>query len=172
VRFPICQKEKPIMLVLARTHIAMKILHHLATCPGGVATKYDISKSISVTVPYVGKISLQLLRAGFVKSIRGPRGGYTLALPAAAIRVGDVAQFIDDTRCWRSQSELEDAGMNTALKKAQDKFFDVLNTRSIADLCDPSKGESDLKYRTFDIAGKASSAPKSIHQNCCFSGSV
>jgi Rrf2 family protein len=122
------------MIILARTRLACRILHYLATCPGGVAKQVDIARAVCAPKPYTGKVARELLFAGFVKSVRGHYGGYALALPASSIRLGDVVQFVDDTRSWRSGSNLDDVGLRAALKEAQDRFFDVLNEHSIADL--------------------------------------
>ncbi|MCC7250488.1 Rrf2 family transcriptional regulator [Hyphomicrobium sp.] len=129
------------MLVVSRAIVALKILHHLAVCPGGVAQKKAMAKAISQTPPYTGKIALELLRAGFIRSVRGPHGGYALALPASSIRVGDVVQFVDDTRSWRVGTCPDNVGVRAALKGAQDRFFEVLNEHSIADLCMLSKDQ-------------------------------
>lgn len=122
------------MLLVPRSFVTLKILQYIATCPGEMAKKREIAKAISAPVPYTGKIIHELLLAGFIKSFRGRQGGYTLALPASSIRVGDVVRFVDETRSWRTKSSFDDAGMDNALKRAQHKFFCVLNKHSIADL--------------------------------------
>ncbi|WP_334151279.1 RrF2 family transcriptional regulator [Hyphomicrobium sp.] len=123
------------MRVVSRAIVAVRLLHYVATCPGGVAKKNAIAKAIGAPAPYTGKIAHELLLAGFIKSVRGSRGGYTLALPATSIRVGDVVQFVEDTRSWRVGSNPDDIGMRDAFKAASDRFFDVLNAHSIAELC-------------------------------------
>lgn len=123
------------MLVLARMRIAMRILHYLATCPGGIAQQRKIAKAISVPKPYTGKVARELLAAGYIKSVRGYHGGYALALPASTIRVGDVVKLIDGTRSWRAGPEADDVCLGDALKDAQARFFDVLNEHSIDALC-------------------------------------
>lgn len=123
------------MFVAHRAFIALRILRHIAMCPGGVAKRSEISKAISEPEPYTGKITYELLLAGFIKSVRGCRGGYVLALPASSIRVGEVVQFVEDTRSWRAGLTPDDAGVGDALKDARSKFFDVLNEHSLADLC-------------------------------------
>jgi Rrf2 family protein len=53
-------------------------------------TLADLARLEGVSQPNVAKIMRILRRAGFVRSTRGQAGGYTLARPAAEIKVGDV----------------------------------------------------------------------------------
>lgn len=131
------------MLILARTRLACRILHYLATCPGGVAKQVDIARAVCATKPYTGKVARELLFAGFVKSVRGYHGGYALALPASSIRLGDVAQLIEDKRAWRSQLDTETAYMAGVLRDARRALLDVLNQHSMADLCARASSDWD-----------------------------
>lgn len=135
LRVAVSQPGKNIMLVLSRTLLACRILHYLATCPGGAATRADFSKAVSAPFPYTGRIAYELLRAGYIKGLRGARGGYALAMPASEIRPGDVAEFIEDKRAWRIRLETEVAGLQHVMSEARQKFLAVLNEHSIADLC-------------------------------------
>ena len=123
------------MLVLARTRLACRILHYLATCPGGVAKQIDIAKAVCAPKPYTGKVARELLFAGFLKSVRGYHGGYALALPISSIRLGEVAEFIEDTRTWRSRLKTETPFMESVLCDARQAFLDVMNEYSMADFC-------------------------------------
>lgn len=134
------------MLILARTRLACRILNYLAICPGGVAKQVDIARAVCAPKPYTGKVARELLFAGFVKSVRGYQGGYALALPASSIRLGDVAEFIEDKRAWRSQLHTETAYMDNILHDARRAFLDVLNDCSMADLCADVRG--DLRRST------------------------
>ncbi len=53
-------------------------------------TLADLARLEGVSQPNVAKIMRILRKAGFVRSTRGQTGGYTLARPAAEIKVGDV----------------------------------------------------------------------------------
>lgn len=123
------------MFILERTRLACRILHHLATCPGGVAKQVDLARAVSAPNPYTGKVARELLAAGFVRSVRGYHGGFALALPASSIRVGDVVEFIEDKRGWSSQQQTETAYITSVLRDARQALVDVLNECSMADLC-------------------------------------
>ncbi|MBZ2186019.1 MAG: Rrf2 family transcriptional regulator [Bryobacter sp.] len=54
----------------------------------------EISKAEGLSIPNVAKLMRLLRIAGFVKSVRGQSGGYTLAKPAALILVGEVLEAL------------------------------------------------------------------------------
>ncbi len=55
----------------------------------------EISKKEMLSTAYVEKILQKLLKAGFVKSIRGTKGGYVLAKDPSEISIGDLMKRID-----------------------------------------------------------------------------
>ncbi len=55
-----------------------------------IATRQDIS------LPYLEQLFARLRRRGLVKSVRGPGGGYRLALPAAQTIVADIVTAVDE----------------------------------------------------------------------------
>ncbi|MCX6614229.1 MAG: Rrf2 family transcriptional regulator [Acidobacteria bacterium] len=54
----------------------------------------EISRAEGLSVPNVAKLMRLLRIAGFVKSVRGQSGGYSLAKPASAILVGEVLEAL------------------------------------------------------------------------------
>jgi len=63
----------------------------------GLVTLGELSKRQSISLPYLEQLFVKLRRARLVESVRGPGGGYRLALPAAEIRIGDVLQAVEET---------------------------------------------------------------------------
>ena len=63
----------------------------------------DISRRQEISLPYLEQLFARLRRASLVKSVRGPGGGYLLALPADEISVAKVIDAVDEsvdaTRC-------------------------------------------------------------------------
>ncbi len=66
----------------------------------------DIGLRQEISLNYLEQIFGDLRRAGLVVSHRGAHGGYTLAMPPQAVRIGDVIQAVDEavdvTRCGAS----------------------------------------------------------------------
>lgn len=62
---------------------------------GEYITLRDISSRQEISIKYLEQIVLQLTRAGFVRSVRGPQGGYRLARPPQEYTVGDILRLIE-----------------------------------------------------------------------------
>ena len=55
----------------------------------------EISKRQGISLKYLEKLIRTLKRHGFVKSMRGPYGGYMLAKPMKTISVGDIVRVLE-----------------------------------------------------------------------------
>jgi Rrf2 family transcriptional regulator, iron-sulfur cluster assembly transcription factor len=56
----------------------------------------QIAELEGISVAYAGKLLWILNHAGLVKSIRGPKGGYSLARPAAKIMLSEIIKILDE----------------------------------------------------------------------------
>ena len=70
------------------------IAYHSAEAPAQIKA---ISQRQGITPRYLEQIFQKLKRAGIVKSIRGPRGGYYLARKPEEIAVGDIVRAMEET---------------------------------------------------------------------------
>lgn len=55
----------------------------------------EISKRQGISLKYLEKLIRKLRKAGYVKSMRGPYGGYMLAKPTKEISVGDIVKVLE-----------------------------------------------------------------------------
>jgi Rrf2 family protein len=55
----------------------------------------DISKKYNIPLEYLLKILQQLVRAGVLRSKRGPRGGFSLAKPSHKITILQIVEAVD-----------------------------------------------------------------------------
>ena len=55
----------------------------------------SISEKQSITIPYLEKILFILNKAGLVRSIKGPGGGYLLAKSPKEISIGDIVRVLE-----------------------------------------------------------------------------
>ena len=77
---------------------AMVALADLATQRAGTLSSLaDISKRQDISLPYLEQLFVKLRRAGLVASVRGPGGGYRLALAPSEIRISDILTAVDET---------------------------------------------------------------------------
>ncbi len=69
----------------------------------GPVTLSDIATSQNISLSYLEQLFAALRKAGLVKGLRGPGGGYRLAMPANEISVADIITAVDEkvdvTRC-------------------------------------------------------------------------
>ena len=89
------------MKLSTKGRYAMVALADLARRAGGsdsaTASLAEIARRQHVSLPYLEQLFVKLRRAGLVKSVRGPGGGYRLSRPASDIRVSDVLGAVDET---------------------------------------------------------------------------
>lgn len=67
----------------------------------------DVSKRQGISLKYLEKIIRKLKLAGYVKSSRGPYGGYMLAKPTKEISVGDIVRIMEDSQTITDCTEKE-----------------------------------------------------------------
>jgi Rrf2 family iron-sulfur cluster assembly transcriptional regulator len=69
----------------------------------GAVTLSDIAKRQGISLSYLEQLFAKLRRSGLVDSVRGPGGGYTLAMEPGKISVASIVvainENIDATRC-------------------------------------------------------------------------
>ncbi len=75
--------------VMAMADLAKRGGEHAVTL-GDIAQRQDIS------LAYLEQLFSRLRRRGLVKSVRGPGGGYRLALPAERTCVADIVTAVDE----------------------------------------------------------------------------
>jgi Rrf2 family protein len=57
----------------------------------------EIAKKEDISLKYLEQVIIPLRTAGLVKSIRGSKGGYSLARPPSEICLNDVVEILDGT---------------------------------------------------------------------------
>jgi Rrf2 family transcriptional regulator, iron-sulfur cluster assembly transcription factor len=86
------------MKLSTKSRYGVRAIFDIAYHSGGLATQVkEISKRQEVTPRYLEQIFQKLKRAGIVKSLRGPKGGYFLARKADKITVGDVVRAMEES---------------------------------------------------------------------------
>ncbi len=56
---------------------------------------YSIAERQGISIQYLEHVFSALRKAGVVKSVKGPRGGYSLSEPAGQIRIGAVLEVLE-----------------------------------------------------------------------------
>jgi Rrf2 family protein len=58
-------------------------------------TLVSVAERQAISARYLEQVAIILRRAGFIRSIKGAAGGYTLAKPVEDIRVGDMLRVLE-----------------------------------------------------------------------------
>jgi Rrf2 family iron-sulfur cluster assembly transcriptional regulator len=104
----------------------------------------EITARQGVPQRYLEQVMQQLVRAGILKGVRGPKGGYRLARERRRISVGDVvrvAEAIEDAEeeKVRPRSELGLRIVAPLIQNLQDDVMGRLDGISIEDLCQQAR---------------------------------
>ncbi len=83
----------------------------------------DLSKAQGIPNKYLEQIMLQLKKAGYVESRKGPSGGYALAKPPDEIFLGDIIRLVD--KRWFSLEHSEPLPQLKSLHEGRLHFFGV-----------------------------------------------
>jgi Rrf2 family protein len=67
----------------------------IAINSGNTVTVKAVARRCGLSDKYLEQVTATLLKAGYLKSIRGPRGGYKLNQPAEEITAGMVLRAIE-----------------------------------------------------------------------------
>jgi Rrf2 family protein len=134
------------MLKLSRkTLLALEAVIDIAfnARPEPVQAK-EITQRQGVPQRYLEQVMQQLVRAGVLKGVRGPRGGYRLAKERRRISVGDVvrvAESIDDGdgEDVQPRSELGARIVSPLIFSLQEEIMQKLDAISIEDLCQKAR---------------------------------
>ncbi len=122
----------------------------------GPVLRKDIAERQEISSDYIGQLFLKLRKAGFVKSVKGPGGGYVLAQDADRIRAGDIIRAVEGpialVQCVRpNQGEVchRMDGCVTYLlwKKLSKTIEEVLDSITLKDLCDRAREFAEAAQR-------------------------
>lgn len=120
------------------TRMALDIAQH---CDDGPVRIQDIADRQGVSVKYLEKLIRKLKESGFIKSKRGPRGGHTLARPAAEIPVGEIVRVLEGdgtlVECRTGNDDClrhEECLTRRLWNEAAEAMYDRLNSYTLADL--------------------------------------
>ncbi len=81
-----------------KLHYAVEAVLYIAyNAAGGPINSRDIAEKQGLPPRYLEQLMQKLVRAGILRGIRGPHGGYVLAMERRRISVGDICEALRDT---------------------------------------------------------------------------
>ena len=131
------------MKVSTKGRYALRIMIDLAEHnTGGYIRLKDISKRQGITLKYMEQIMSVLNKAGFVRSVRGPQGGYFLTKKPEEYTVGMILRITEGSMepvpCLEEGSEvcerMEECITIPLWRKLNEAISGVLDHTTLADL--------------------------------------
>lgn len=118
---------------------AVRVMIHLASHDGELSSILHIADVFDISQNHLMKVVQDLAAAGFVKAIRGRRGGLRLARPANEINLGkllrhteELTDLLDCSSCIIAPA----CGLPPILTEATAAFVAVFDKYTVADLVD------------------------------------
>jgi Rrf2 family protein len=110
--------------------------------PDPVQSK-EITRRQGIPQRYLEQVMQQLVHAGILKGVRGPRGGYTLARERRRITVGEVVRVIDaldhdekdDDQPEATGSDLGQHVVRPLWSEMQEEMMQKLDAVTLEDIC-------------------------------------
>ena len=75
--------------------IGLHVTLLLAKGPGKPITTEAAAEGLKVSAAHLSKILQRLCKAGILRAVRGPKGGYILNRPLAEIRLRDILEAVE-----------------------------------------------------------------------------
>jgi Rrf2 family iron-responsive transcriptional regulator len=131
------------MRLTKQTNYAVRMLMYCAANTDQLSRIPEIAKAYGVSELFLFKILQPLNKAGLVETVRGRNGGVRLGRPAEKITLFDVVKVTEDSfamaECFEDDGDvdcplIDSCGLNSALRRALNAFFDVLSEYTIDDL--------------------------------------
>lgn len=121
---------------------------------------HDIARRLCLPRRYLEQVMQQLVRAGILRGVRGPRGGYRLARERRRVSVGDVVRVvrgIEETASRDDFGPASDLGAKVIgpfWATTEDDLMTRLDRVTIEDLCRRAedKGVRSQVEREVDFA--------------------
>jgi Rrf2 family protein len=120
-----------------------------------------IARRQGISLLYLEQLFNKLKKKGLVITVRGPHGGYMLAKEPKDLKVGEILETLDGTlapvfcvedksteaKCKRAESCVP----RVVWKEVGDNVRRVLDSTSLADLCNMEKRLQNAKQNTEDL---------------------
>lgn len=107
--------------------------------PGPVQSK-EVSRRQGIPPRYLEQVMQQLVHAGILKGVRGPRGGYTLARERRRISAGEVVRVV--AAVDEAEDDIDNAGsalgrqvVQPLWQQAEAAAMATLDAITLEDLC-------------------------------------
>ncbi|ABR63315.1 Rrf2 family transcriptional regulator [Sinorhizobium medicae] len=157
VSFAAILLESGVLMLTKKGKYGLKAMVDLAQLqPGETAFITEIALRNNLPKKFLDTIMLELRNAGFLRSKKGPGGGYALARPASEIRVGQVIRTLDGPlapiRCASRTayemcddcSDPENCHVRRSMIVVRDAVANILDNMTLAQFAASEKDAADV----------------------------
>ena len=137
------------MKLTKRGEYGLKVLLALAGVYGRKTLSLrEISVQEKLPVKFLEQIMMILKRNGFVESVKGKHGGYSLSRSPESIMAGEIIRAVDGPLApiataeeieKRIQKDERHPGLYAALLDVRNAISELLDHKSLADICTKSQ---------------------------------
>ena len=143
------------MKLSTRTRYGIRAILELAENEGGEPLQLRIiAKNQGLSIKYLEQLMGTLKLGGFVRGIRGAKGGYILAKAPNEIKLNDVFTCLEGPVVTAECVENEDYCVRTAdcaarqaWRQVQDAVKNVMESITLQDMVDMAKNKETLDYQ-------------------------
>lgn len=156
------------MRLTTRTNLALRTLMVCAVNADRIVRKADVAQAINASENHLAQVVNQLGQSGFITTLRGRHGGFTLARPAEEISVGSVfREFEADLpfiECFGADNTCPLKGvcrMSGHLTRAVEAFYSSLDPVTLGELVECNDGLEAIL--SLDEGTRIASAARCTH---------
>lgn len=146
------------MKISTKSRYGVRLLVDMAShYQQGTVHLAEVAARQGISAKYLEQIIIPLKKAGYIKSLRGPKGGHMLARPPEDITIGEIVALLEESAslvdCSDRPESCDRAGIcvtRDVWLEAAKAMFDKLNSITLADLLkkcptqDTISGESNV----------------------------
>ena len=151
------------MKLTRQSSYAIRTLIYCAVNEPGLSRIADIAKAHAISELFLFKLIKPLVENGLLQTVRGRHGGIKLGRPASDITLLDTIRLTEENfamaECFEggdiSCPLVDSCDVNSALREALGAFFEVLESKTIADLANKRRSLRErlgLKYEDMEPA--------------------
>lgn len=143
------------MKLSTRTRYGIRAMLELAGNKMGSPLQLKvIAEHQDISVKYLEQLMAILKSAGFVRSVRGSKGGYTLAKAPSQIRLSDIFNCLEGpvitAECVESENycaRAADCVAKEVWTRVEEAIRNILQSITLQDLVDWAKQKKSLDYQ-------------------------
>jgi Rrf2 family cysteine metabolism transcriptional repressor len=113
----------------------------------------EIAERQYISARYLEQVAVILRRAGYIRSVKGASGGYTLARDPSGIIIGDVLRvlegdmlLVDDLRPGEAETKIQRCIRQTVYNRLNQRVSAVVDRLTLSSMLDSGKDKGSYMY--------------------------